>query len=554
MAATLRARLGRAIFVALTPVLALGALSSVLSYRDEVGDRRAVLTQTALRSAAEVRARMESGALILSALAPETSGPDCVPRLRAVAGRVNGYQNLIRLDASGRVVCAAATVAARSSDQNGEWFRRLSAGEPLVIAPSPEGFGANGPALIAASRVERLDGGFDGALVSVMSLSSLRPRFAGQALPEATDVAVVDRRGRLVASEDAAEFAASLQLPETADGVKLFRAADRRGEQRDHAAARLLDDEVFVVLSAPAPGIFSWARLNLLFSVVIPLLAFGAAFGAVWLATDRLIVRWLHYLQRIAAVYARGRFTVRPAVAEDAPEEVRLLARTLDEMADTITKRDQLLREGLAQKDALLREIHHRVKNNLQVITSLLNLQQRALADPAGRAVLADTRQRITALALIYRALYQSEDLRRVDVRSFLEELVGHLVNGEGPRSTPIRAEVRADELMLDPDKLAPFALFAVEAVTNAQKHAFPTGGGNLVVRFEVQDSQAILEVRDDGAGADLEAIQGGVGRTLMNAFARQLRGRMELEGGGENGVTARLVFPLPEPAVAHSS
>jgi two-component sensor histidine kinase len=192
-------------------------------------------------------------------------------------------------------------------------------------------------------------------------------------------------------------------------------------------------------------------------------------------------------------------------------------------MADTIVARDASLRESLAQKDALLREIHHRVKNNLQVITSLLNLQQRSLADPAGRAVLADTRQRISALALIYRALYQSEDLRRVDVRSFLEELIGQLINGEGPREEPVRAEVHADDLMMDPDKLAPFALFTVEAVTNAQKHAFSERGGSITVRFEVRGAEARLEVQDDGIGADAGTMTGGVGRTLMNAFARQL-------------------------------
>src|SRR5471030_3314586 len=93
-------------------------------------------------------------------------------------------------------------------------------------------------------------------------------------------------------------------------------------------------------------------------------------------------------------------------------------------MAKTIAARDADLKEALAHKDALMREIHHRVKNNLQIISSLLNMQQRALVDPAARAAISDTRQRITALALIYRALYQSPDLRRVDLREFLEELV----------------------------------------------------------------------------------------------------------------------------------
>lgn len=555
MAANLRARLGRALVVALSPVLVIGAVSSFFGYREEVDDRRRLLEASALRGAAETRARFESGAVVLSLLAPELVGVDCAPRLRAVTRRLTGYENLARLDATGRVACAAQTLPSNPGRSQALWFQRLAQGEPFVVAQTPADFGVRGASLIAASRVDAPDGRFDGALVSVIAASSLRPALGSGAAPAGTEVAVLTRAGRLITGRDAQAFPQAVSRPTQEDRALVYRGRDRSGRLRDFAAARLIGDELLLVLSAPAgPNLFSWAQLNPLFSLGLPILAFALAFGAVWLAADRMMIRWLKYLQRIAAVYARGRFTVRPSVAADAPEEIQALARTLDEMAETITIRDQTLRENLAQKDALLREIHHRVKNNLQVITSLLNLQQRALADPAGRAVLADTRQRITALALIYRALYQSEDLRRVDVRSFLEELVAHLVNGDG-RDQPIRAEVQADELMLDPDKLAPFALYAVEAVSNAQKHAFAEGGGTLQVRFRRVDGEGRLEIEDDGVGADGEGdpAQGGVGRTLMNAFARQLRGRSELEARPEGGMAARLIFPLPEPVPAES-
>jgi hypothetical protein len=103
-------------------------------------------------------------------------------------------------------------------------------------------------------------------------------------------------------------------------------------------------------------------------------------------------------------------------------------------MAATIVARDTALHDNLDQKDALMREIHHRVKNNLQIISSLLSMQQRALTDPASKAAVGDTRQRIAALALIYRTLYQSDDLRYADARIFLTELVGQLVASESGR------------------------------------------------------------------------------------------------------------------------
>jgi two-component sensor histidine kinase len=299
--------------------------------------------------------------------------------------------------------------------------------------------------------------------------------------------------------------------------------------------------------------VFSWARLNPLSSLALPLLAFVVAFAAVWVVADRVVVRWLHYLSRVAAIYARGRFTVKPLRAEAAPLEIRELASTLETMASAIVARDQSLRESLAQKDELMREIHHRVKNNLQVITSLLSLQQRALLDPVARSAMSDTRQRVNAIALIYRALYEGVDLKRVDLRQFLGDLIGQLI-GDGADGGAIRTDLQADQLIIDPDKLAPLALFAVEAITNAQKHALAKRGGSLNVRFVVQGDEAELSVADGGSGR-APALNGeGVGRVLMSAFARQLRGRMDMSLNDEGGVTARLKFPTPAAAGAESA
>jgi two-component sensor histidine kinase len=159
---------------------------------------------------------------------------------------------------------------------------------------------------------------------------------------------------------------------------------------------------------------------------------------------------------------------------------------------------------------------------------------------------MSDTRQRITALALIYRALYQGPDLKRVDLRPFLEELTAQLVAGEAAHGPAVRTELSVDALVIDPDRLAPLALFAVEAITNAQKHAFAARGGTLKLTFHVRGEEAELEIADDGQPPEGALSSSGVGRTLMTAFARQLRGRAELVRNPEGGVTARLIFPTP--------
>ena len=308
------------------------------------------------------------------------------------------------------------------------------------------------------------------------------------------------------------------------------------------------------ILIFDTQALTSWRSLDPRLSIGLTILTFALAQGGIWVAVDRTIVRWLGDLRRIAAMSTRGDDANRPAVPPWAPPEIRDLAESLETMMTVLAARDRTLRENLVHKDALLREIHHRVKNNLQVISSLLNMQQRALTDPAARAAVSDTRQRISALALIYRALYEGPDLRKVDLRQFLEDLIGQLMVNNAGRLPAIRTHLSIDALSIDPDQLAPLALFAVEAITNARKHGFSdVGGGNLEVSFRVRDARAELTITDSGhTGAPPPVVGEGVGRTLMEAFARQLGGDASFVAEGGGGVTVRLRFPVslskPEP------
>jgi len=546
---TVRFRLGAAIALALLPVLLLGASQAALAFEKYAEEQRVNLTLAAQRSAATARARMEAASVLLETLTPEAIGGDqCTQRLSEVARRLPGYDNLARFNAIGRVSCATADVTADPGRRASPWFVRLRDGEQSVVVRAPPILSAQ-PALLAAQRAQDDQGHFDGALIAVINLASLRPNLDDPSLPARTQVALADQHGRFLNPQQLRTFGPA-PPPSFAEHVRsrgsvIYYGRDGSGERRVYTAAPLVGD-VFVILSAPAPALFSWARLNPLSSLLLPLLAFVVAFAAVWVVAERVVVRWLHYLRRVAAIYARGRLTVKPSRAENAPLEIRELADTLETMAAAIVARDHSLRESLAQKDALMREIHHRVKNNLQVITSLLNLQQRALLDPAARSAMSDTRLRVSAIALIYRALYEGADLKRVDLRQFLGDLIGQLIGEASSEGGVMRTDLQADDLIIDPDKLAPLALFAVEAITNAQKHALALKHGSLHVRFVVRGDEAELSVADEGSGR-APALDGqGVGRVLMSAFARQLRGRMDMSLNAQGGVTARLLFPTP--------
>jgi two-component sensor histidine kinase len=546
---TIRVRLTAALAIALLPVLLLGSLQAAIAFHREDVSLKVNLAASAQRSAASARARLESADILLQTLAPGSVGFQCAQRLAQVTSRIPGYANLIRFDSHGKVACAASGVPSDPQRAAQPWFRALAGGDGLVVVRNAGHTYAGEPSVLAAVPAIGSNGEFEGAFAAIIALSSLQPSANDPVLPSHSEVALADYEGRLINATNPQAFGhlpADWRNLAKQNGSVAWYAVGQDGQRRVYSAAPVVRDDVFVLLSARAPGLLSWARLNPLTGILFPLLTFIIALVAVSMVTERVVVRWIAYLQRIAALYAKGRLSVRPVQADQMPPEIRELAAALEEMAEGIVGRDASLRDSLAQKDALMREIHHRVKNNLQVISSLLNMQQRALTDPAARAAMSDTRQRITALALIYRALYQGPDLKRVDLRPFLEELTAQLIAGEMLHGPGVRTELSVDALVIDPDRLAPLALFAVEAITNAQKHAFAARGGVLTVNFHVRGDEAELEISDDGQPSDDALAASGVGRTLMTAFARQLRGRAELVRNASGGVTARLLFPTP--------
>jgi two-component sensor histidine kinase len=531
----------------LAPLLILGTAQSLINYRLQVHNRQADLVAAAQRSAASVRSRILAGEVLLQTLSPGSVGVECAQKLAEIKDRLPGYDNLIRFDSIGRVACAAAGAPADPRRQDRPWFRALAAGQAMAFTSEPGVAYAAEPTLIASFRDVDEEGRFNGVLTAVLSLSSLRPDRPSFGAPAHSEVAIADSAGRYISSTDAAAFPARLGTrlagaARTAPALWLARSRD--GRPRIFTSAPLVGQDVFVVISAPN-GALSWASISPIVAVALPLIAFALALAAVWIVADRSIVKWIAYLRRVAAIYGRGRYGIHPYKAFKGPPEIRDLARTLDVMASVIAARDRALKAGLAEKDDLMREIHHRVKNNLQVISSLLNLQQRSMADPVARAAMSDTRQRITALALIYRALYQGPDLRRVDLREFLEELIAHLVVSDSGGGA-IQTHLEIDPLTIDPDRLAPLALFAVEAITNARTHGLAEVGGRLTVTFKVRETEAELCIIDSGRGGEPQIKGEGVGRTLMTAFARQMRGEVSFCAEPGKGLKVRLVFPVP--------
>jgi two-component system, sensor histidine kinase PdtaS len=205
------------------------------------------------------------------------------------------------------------------------------------------------------------------------------------------------------------------------------------------------------------------------------------------------------------------------------------------------------IRESLREKEVLLREIHHRVKNNLQVISSLLNLQARHLRDPAARTIFAQSQNRVQAIALVHEKLYQSRDLSRIQFDEYVQTLVSNLCHSLGAAERDISPSVEVGGITLAVDVAIPCGLIINELVTNSLKHAFPNRrGGCIQILLRRSGSDRLeLIVQDDGVGlpSGLDPRQTpSLGLDLVFTFAEQLGATVDVRR--HPGTAYSFVFP----------
>ncbi len=208
---------------------------------------------------------------------------------------------------------------------------------------------------------------------------------------------------------------------------------------------------------------------------------------------------------------------------------------------------DEQLRASLQEKEVLLKEIHHRVKNNLQVISSLLNLQAGYVVDDVVRGHFQDSQNRVRSMALIHERLYRSEDLARIDFQSYLSDLTGQLLRSYQTTEGRVTVAIESDEILLDTNLAVPCGLLINELISNAFKHAFPSGRpGTVRVEMRCLESQYQLVVQDNGVGFPAELdfrTTPSLGLQLVNSLVRQLGGVIELTRA--DGTRFCATFPM---------
>ena len=322
--------------------------------------------------------------------------------------------------------------------------------------------------------------------------------------------------------------------------------------RRGGAALSSLPGRVGVVVAVAAAPLVILAAFGFRTTGAI-LLAVVAGIGIAVLGIHVVVTLPFRHVRRSIDSWRMG----QPFVStRDLPAELRGMALSFKRATRTLARREAQLKAAHQQQELAMQEIHHRVKNNLQIVASLLNLQASRIRLPEARAEFQSARDRVRALATLHRHLYAHGEVHTINMRSFLLELCGQLFQAMGEtEGERLSLEVEAPELDMSSDQAVPLSLIVTEAVTNSIKYAYPAGRrGTIMVRLRRVDDTVELEIEDDGVGipagrAETEAgTRDGIGIQLINGFARQLGAMLEVEQGDGTRYRVRMKLRRERP------
>jgi two-component sensor histidine kinase len=398
-----------------------------------------------------------------------------------------------------------------------------------------------------------VDNQFRGVCAIGLSLRSMAEQLGSLQSAGPAGVALVDRAGNPLGGDPRATSA--LPVPSRLGGAiaaRQFSFADygQNGATYDFAVRPLAGGTLFVVGAIPADRSFTtlladWWEFALIVVASVVLLAL------IWLGADSWCVRPLRHIQDFAGRVARGEAGALEARRGWPPEMMSVGAR-VSEMAAAIASREQELKAGLEQRDHMLREIHHRVKNNLQMISSLLNLQAGEIRSPRIRRFFGDAQNRVLTLSILHRHLYERSSWSLVDFQQFISDLVRQIsVARPGIERPQPRYTIRAPIMAVGPDLAIPVGLIVTEAVGRALNHDFSSAAvPEIRIEAHEKGEEVELVIEDNGfeppQPAPAGATRGSFGLTLIRGLAMQLGGEVAISERPGGGTRVVVTFPTP--------
>lgn len=547
----LAVRLAILLTVALLPLGIVAIVTTLDSLRSDLKSaERALISLTADREAGR-RALVESALATARALAQPTlerlDDPEGCRNMMAEIVRTAGIYSFVGFTGTdGMMECVSQGAPLDFSDS--ALFRRM-VDEPGTLVRRSEAGASSGRPVLIATRPVFDDSALRGFLSVTISLESFRWLRWDHQEDTGMHPILFNRLGDVLSMGGLDDIGGLLPEGRTlADlagrGGKVLAGRTEAGDRAVFAVVELVSGQLYVLGVWPPDEGPVAALAARSWPLAFPLIMWLASIAVVYFALDFLVIRHLRDMGGQMRRFALGDRGAQQPLPAGVPHELRevhgifqkmalLVARDEAELSAALAEKDRMLRE----RTVLLKEVHHRVKNNLQLIASILNLQGRRLADPRIRRVLQNVQDRVISLATIHRNLYRSEHLSEVRVDQLIEESLRHLfaVGTEAGSGIDLRTDLAP--VSLPPEQVVPLSLLLTEAVTNALKHCgIPEGADRSWIRVSLAaaDGAVTLTVANSTpAGAAVAPEEDDISSTrlgseLITAFANQLGARLE--------------------------
>lgn len=314
-----------------------------------------------------------------------------------------------------------------------------------------------------------------------------------------------------------------------------FSGKTKGGEDRVFAVVPILTNQIY--------AIGSWSRTNLAVApglamatpMIFPIAMWLTCLGVAYFAVHRLVIKHIRRLGRDMRRFTQTRRHNDSLVDEHAPYELREIDYAWRDLAEKIVRDEAELEGTIHDKTVLLKEVHHRVKNNLQLIASIVSMKMRKARSPEARIALKEVQGRVMSIAMVHRSLYETSTEGRVRADELLRGIIGTLLSAGLSKDVQIKSEQHYDPITLYPDQAVPLSLMASESITNALKYIGRPEQGlpHISVTLEKLASDKARLTIQNSKGTPIippdQAHGTGLGRGLIGAFARQIGGTLEV-------------------------
>lgn len=328
-----------------------------------------------------------------------------------------------------------------------------------------------------------------------------------------------------------------------------FQAVGRDDVKRLYALVPIVQNELYALATWPEDSEIS-GGFYLKNPSLFPALMWFASLLVAWMATSMFVSKHVIRLRKSMLAFADTRHVPNEGAFRDAPSELRDVSTSFIGMTERILRDEAKIEDTLRQKDILLREVHHRVKNNLQLIASIMSMQIRKSRSQEVKGLLKSLHDRVNSLATIHRNLYQTSGQADVTMQEHLDEIVGQVMRMGARPDVEIDLTTDFAELTLNTDQAVPLSLFVTEAITNALKYIGAQSGEMNWLRVQLirpEPDIAIVEIENslpDSVPTKDSEGSSGLGSELMEAFSQQLEGELvRSEQNGTYKITLR--FPI---------